>query len=227
MVEIGPGLGAITCPLLERVGRLDVVEIDADLAERIRHRCGPRGGLRVHTADALAFDFSSLAPEHRALRVAGNLPYNISTPLLFHLLEAADWILDMHFLLQKEVVERLAAGPGSKAYGRLSVMVQYRCEAEPLFRVGAGAFRPAPRVESAFVRMTPRRQPPVPVLDRQRFAMIVRVAFSHRRKTLRKALAGVVPAEAFQATGVDPGLRPEALTVEQFARLANATERRT
>ncbi|HHB13332.1 MAG TPA: 16S rRNA (adenine(1518)-N(6)/adenine(1519)-N(6))-dimethyltransferase RsmA [Chromatiales bacterium] len=222
MVEIGPGQGAITCPLLDRLGRLEVVEIDTELAATLGARCADRGDLRIHVADALEFDFRALAPAPHGLRVVGNLPYNISTPLLFHLLDAAEGIGDMHFLLQKEVVDRLTAPPGTRDYGRLSVMVQHRCATRALFRIGPGAFRPPPRVDSALVRIAPYPEPPFPVQDTQRFALIVRTAFSHRRKTLRRALAGVLEAETIEAAGIDPGRRPETLTVEEFVRLANA-----
>jgi 16S rRNA (adenine1518-N6/adenine1519-N6)-dimethyltransferase len=221
LVEIVPGQGAITRPLLERLGRLEVVELDRDLAAALPERCGSAGELRVHAADALEFDFCRLAPAPHTLRVVGNLPYNVSTPLLFHLLDQAQCIRDMHFLLQKEVVDRIVARPGGKDYGRLSVMVQARCAARALFHVGPGAFRPPPKVQSAFVRLTPFEAPPYPVRDPARFALIVRAAFAHRRKTLRRALAGVLPAQHMERAGIDPGLRAENLTVEQFARLAN------
>lgn len=221
LVEIGPGRGAITCDLLARAERLDVVEIDRDLAAALEERCARAGALHVHRADALRFDFSTLSPGPGTLRVVGNLPYNVSTPLLFHLLEQADRIRDMHFLLQKEVVDRLVAAPGGKDYGRLSVMVQHRCQAQSLFQVGPGAFRPPPRVQSAFVRLVPFPAPRFPVKDARRFDRIVRAAFAHRRKTLRKALTGVLPPEAIEAADIDPGLRAENLSVEQFARLAN------
>ncbi len=224
MVEIGPGQGAITGPLLELLGGLDVVELDRDLAAALPGRFHRPAGLRVHTADALEFDFAALAPEPRSLRVVGNLPYNISTPLIFHLLAQVQCIRDMHFLLQKEVVDRLVARPGGKDYGRLSVMVQFHCEPRALFGVGPGAFRPPPKIQSAFVRLTPHEHPPWPVRQPARFACIVRTAFGHRRKTLRRALAGVLSADAMERAGIDPGLRAENLSVAQFARLANTEE---
>jgi 16S rRNA (adenine1518-N6/adenine1519-N6)-dimethyltransferase len=220
LVEIGPGQGAITLPLLEAAGRLHVVEIDRDLVEPLRAKCQGTGELILHNADALRFDFCGLA-SGTSLRVVGNLPYNISTPLLFHLLSQAICIHDMYFMLQKEVVDRLSATPGSSAYGRLSVMVQYRCEVTPLFTIGAGAFRPAPRVESACVRLEPFRQPPVAVQDEAMLAAVVLQAFSMRRKTLRNALRERIGEQALQSLGIDPGMRAERLGIREFAALAN------
>ncbi len=223
MVEIGPGQGALTCELLPRLGRLDVVELDRDLIRPLAERCGSLGELRIHQADALKFDFRPLAPGPHALRVVGNLPYNISTPLLFHLIDQIEIIRDMHFMLQKEVVERLVARPGSHAWGRLAIMVQYHCATEMLFTVGPGAFRPAPKVESAVVRLVPHDTPPVDV-DAARLKRVVAQAFAHRRKTLRNNLRGLLEPEAIAALGIDPGLRPERLTLEQFAALARALD---
>jgi 16S rRNA (adenine1518-N6/adenine1519-N6)-dimethyltransferase len=220
LVEIGPGLGALTAPLLERCGRIEVIEIDRDVIPALRERCAGRGELVVHNADVLTVDFGSLAGGGAPLRVCGNLPYNISTPLLFHLLAAAGSIRDMHFMLQKEVVDRIVAPPGGKDYGRLTVMLAAACRSERLFRVGAGAFSPAPRVESAVVRVTPLPAPPFPLPDPARFARIVAAAFSMRRKTLRNSLRGLVGEETFAATGIDPGRRPETLRPDQFAALA-------
>ncbi len=221
MVEIGPGQGALTCELLSALGRLDVVELDRDLIPLLEQNCGNRGELHIHQADALQFDFCSLSPGPHQLRVVGNLPYNISTPLLFHLLEMSHCIRDMHFMLQKEVVERLTARPGSGAWGRLSVMIQFYCQAEMLFVVGPGAFRPAPKVESAVVRLVPHQQPPVDV-DPARLSALLQRAFAHRRKTLRNNLKGLLDADTIAALGIDPGLRPERLSLEDFARLARA-----
>jgi len=223
LVEIGPGGGALTGPILERCGRLDAVEIDRDLAAALLASPWARDGrLVVHTADALDYDFAALARDRGGrLRVVGNLPYNISTPLLFHLLDAASEIQDLHVMLQREVVDRLAAAPGDPAYGRLGVMVQFRCAVERLFSVGRGAFSPPPRVDSAVVRLVPLATPRAPVREAARFAEVVRRAFSARRKTLRNALAGLVDAAGFARAGVDPGTRPERLSVEDFARLAD------
>ena len=219
LVEIGPGEGALTAALLARIPRMHVVELDRDLVPRLRARFGD--ALEVHQADALRFDFAALAPPE-GLRVAGNLPYNISTPLIFHLLDNAAQIRDMTFLLQLEVVERLAAEPGSKQYGRLSVMVQYRCRAEALFRVGPGAFTPPPKVDSAVVRLLPYDTLPYPAQDEALFARVVAQAFAQRRKTLGRALRGMVDAPLIAATGIDPVRRAETLSVAEFVALADA-----
>jgi len=225
LVEIGPGLGALTGPLLARVDRLDVVELDRDLAASLPARLGEPANLIVHEADALRFDFRDLAGD-APLRVVGNLPYNISTPLLFHLLGQADNpagpIADMHFMLQDEVVERLVAGPGSRARGRLGVMTQARADVARLFGVPPDAFRPAPKVDSAVVRIVPRRlgdaeRSRLPALER-----VARAAFAQRRKTLRNTLKGLLDATAIEAAGVDPQRRAETLTQEEFERLAEA-----
>jgi len=220
LVEIGPGLGALTAPLLAAVGELDVVELDRDLLEPLRARCAGRGRLRIHQADALTFDFAALRGDGPPLRVTGNLPYNISTPLLFHLLAQAGHLRDLHFMLQQEVVERMAASPGAKDYGRLSVMIQYRCRVEPLFTVGPEAFRPPPKVWSALVRLVPRETCAVAIPDEDRFAEIVRRAFAQRRKTLRNSLQGLLDVRQIAAAGVDPGARPETLSLEAFAALS-------
>jgi 16S rRNA (adenine1518-N6/adenine1519-N6)-dimethyltransferase len=221
VAEIGPGRGALTRLLLERIKPLHAVELDRDLTAWLEAEYGG-AGLVVHAADALRFDFGALAPEGGRLRLIGNLPYNISTPLLFHLLDQGERIADMLFMLQKEVVDRLAAGPGSADYGRLSVMVQWRCRVERLFGVAPGAFSPPPRVDSAVVRLVPHEHPPVTVRDPARFAGIVRQAFGQRRKTLRNSLREFVGAEAMAALGIDPQRRPETLTLAEFAALANA-----
>jgi len=220
LVEIGPGQGAITVPLLQQTGRLAVVELDRDLVGPLRDRCSGLGELTVYNADALRFDFCELAG-NGPLRIVGNLPYNISTPLLFHLLAQHHCIRDMHFMLQKEVVERMAAIPGSRQYGRLSVMLQYRCEVIHLFNIGPGAFNPPPKVESAFVRLVPYTRPPIQVNDVAVFEQLVRQAFAQRRKTLRNALRGMLEADAISALGIDPVARAETLSVSDFAVLAN------
>ncbi len=222
LVEIGPGQGALTRPLLEACGRLDVVELDRDLVTPLQQQLGETGELIVHQADALRFDFCALKQGGQRLRVVGNLPYNISTPLLFHLMHQAECIEDMHFMLQKEVVQRMVASPGSKEYGRLSVMLAYYCETEMLFTVGPGAFFPAPKIDSAIVRLLPHRQPPVELRDAGLFAKLVAQAFSQRRKTLRNNLKGWLSAEAIAERDIDPGIRAERLTLAQFARLCNA-----
>ncbi len=220
VVEIGPGLGAITRGLLDSGCRLDAVELDRDLAARLEENFGTHPGFHLHQADALKFDFCALAADG-PLRVVGNLPYNISTPLLFHLLDQSHCLADMHFMLQKEVVERMAAAPGSRTYGRLSVMVQIRCAVEPLFTIRPGAFRPAPKVDSAFVRLVPCQQPPHPVADFALFAELVSRAFAQRRKTLRNTLKGLADEATLAACGLDPGWRAEAVSPAGFACLAN------
>ena len=221
MVEIGPGQGALTGPLLAHSDRLTVIELDRDLIPELLARFGDRPGFEVVQADALKFDYSALAGGDRPLRVVGNLPYNISTPLLFHLLASAERILDMHFMLQKEVVERICAAPDTEHYGRLSVSVAARADAQSLFNVGAGAFRPPPRVESAVVRLRPRA-PAFKIVNQVVFDLVVREAFNHRRKTLGNALKGVCGPAHFLTTGIDPIRRAETLSAEEFSRLANA-----
>jgi 16S rRNA (adenine1518-N6/adenine1519-N6)-dimethyltransferase len=218
IVEIGPGLGALTAPLAERVRQLHVVELDRDLADRLR--AGFRAErLAVHAADALRFDFGALPA---GLRVVGNLPYNISTPLLFRLIAFGSRLRDLHFMLQKEVVDRMVAAPSTSEYGRLSVMLQYRFEMAKLFDVGAGAFRPPPRVDSAVVRMIPRPAAALGARDEQILGRVVTAAFSKRRKTLRNALDGMIDEDGLRALGIEPRLRPENLRVDDYVRIANA-----
>lgn len=217
IVEIGPGRGALTLPLLERVPILHVVELDRDLAAQLPTLATP-DRLIVHQADALTFDFAALAPE-KALRVVGNLPYNISTPLLFHLLEQADAFIDMIFMLQKEVADRIVASPNNKDYGRLSVMLQCRLDVEHLFDVGPGAFTPPPKVQSSVIRLRPR-SPALSTPDQERFARVVQAAFAQRRKTLRNSLRGVIDEAGFARAGIDPTRRAETLTLQEFARLS-------
>jgi 16S rRNA (adenine1518-N6/adenine1519-N6)-dimethyltransferase len=222
LVEIGPGRGAITAGLLAATGVLDVVEIDRDLIGPLAERFAAAGGLTIHSADALTFDLCGLGEGDARLRVVGNLPYNISTPLLFRFLEQAGCVQDMHFMLQKEVVERIAAEPGCKAYGRLSVMIQAFCRATALFTIGPGAFTPAPKVESAFLRLTPYRPLPHPVTDAGTLSRLVAQAFSQRRKTLRNTLKGTLPPALLEDQGIDPGQRAETIAVDAYIRLANA-----
>jgi 16S rRNA (adenine1518-N6/adenine1519-N6)-dimethyltransferase len=206
--------------LLERCGRLEVIEIDRDLIPVLRQHCAGAGELIVHEADALEVDIGALHGGGPPLRICGNLPYNISTPLLFHLLESRAAIADMHFMLQKEVVERMAAKPGGKEYGRLTVMLAAVCRVEPLFRVGRGAFNPPPGVDSVVVRLVPHLDAPFPLPDRARFARFVAAAFSMRRKTLRNSLRGLIGPAEFEAAGIAPGRRAQTLTPAEFARLA-------
>ncbi|MCO6058699.1 16S rRNA (adenine(1518)-N(6)/adenine(1519)-N(6))-dimethyltransferase RsmA [Pseudomonas sp. MOB-449] len=221
LLEIGPGQGALTEGLLSSGAQLDVVELDLDLIPILQHKFSQLPNFRINQGDALKFDFRQLGAEPRSLRVVGNLPYNISTPLIFHLLAHADLIRDMHFMLQKEVVERLAAEPGGGDWGRLSIMVQYHCRVEHLFNVGPGAFNPPPKVDSAIVRLVPHEVLPHPAKDAALLERVVREAFNQRRKTLRNTLKGLLDAASIEAAGVDGGLRPEQLDLAAFVRLAD------
>jgi 16S rRNA (adenine1518-N6/adenine1519-N6)-dimethyltransferase len=216
LVEIGPGLGALTGPLLARLDRLHVVEIDRDLIARLRDQ--HQDCLVIHEGDVLDFDFTALGTD---LRVIGNLPYNISTPLLFRLAAHANRIRDVHVMLQREVVERMVAAPGDSEFSRLSVMLQYRFDMEKLFDVPADSFDPAPKVESAVVRLTPLRPLPHPARDETIFADVVARAFSQRRKTLRNTLKGVITAEQLAALGINAGARAQELPVADFVRIAD------
>jgi 16S rRNA (adenine1518-N6/adenine1519-N6)-dimethyltransferase len=219
IVEIGPGQAALTMPLAESGAELHLLEIDRDLAARLAGRFAATPNVNIHTGDALRMDFGELTG-YRPFRLVGNLPYNISTPLLFHVLQWNRLISDMHFMLQKEVVNRMAAGPGGKSWGRLSVMCQYHCRVTPLFNVPPSAFSPAPKVDSAIVRLEPYDEPPVQVSDMARFARVIAQAFSMRRKTLRNSLRKMVDASTMETAGIDPGARPETLSLEQFAALS-------
>jgi 16S rRNA (adenine1518-N6/adenine1519-N6)-dimethyltransferase len=220
IVEIGPGRAALTVPLADSGAELHLLEIDRDLAAALRRQFDGRPNVRLHLGDALQADFTELCGG-RPFRLVGNLPYNISTPLLFHALQWSGLITDMHFMLQQEVVDRMAAGPGGKARGRLSVMCQYHCEVTPLFSVPPEAFRPAPKVNSALVRLVPHAHPPVRIGDLARFERLLAQAFSMRRKTLRNSLRALLTAEQITAAGIDPGQRPETLTLQQFAALCD------
>ncbi|MBI3773653.1 MAG: 16S rRNA (adenine(1518)-N(6)/adenine(1519)-N(6))-dimethyltransferase RsmA [Gammaproteobacteria bacterium] len=220
IVEIGPGLGAITQHLLDAAGSLDVVELDRDLVTQLEKNFADHN-IRIHSGDALRFDFCTLAQPTEKLRIVGNLPYNISTPLLFHLMDQLSCIRDIHCMLQKEVVDRLAAEPNSDDYGRLSVMIQYHCEVAKLFDVGPESFSPAPKVDSAVARLRPHAQKPVSVTDETIFSKIVAQAFSQRRKTLRNALKLWLTAEEMEPLGIDSSRRPETLSLKEFADLSN------
>lgn len=220
IVEIGPGRGAITVPLLEAAGAIDVVEIDRDVLPMLEARCRGRGELRVHVEDALEFDLRALRGDGPPLRLVGNLPYNISTPLLFRFLEQLDAVSDMHFMLQKEVVARMAAKPGGKDYGRLTVMLAPWVSVEPLFDIGTGAFSPPPRVVSTFFALHPHERPPFDLGDADAYAKVVAAAFSQRRKTLRNSLGALLAPAQIVAAGIDAGARPETLSPAQFAALA-------
>jgi len=219
IVEIGPGEGALTLPLLRAAGHMTAIELDRDLIESLATRTRDIGALNLISADVLTVDFGALAGD-TALRIVGNLPYNISTPILFHCLDYAGSIRDMHFMLQKEVVDRMAAPPGSKTYGRLSVMLQLRCTVEPLFKVPPGAFRPPPKVDSAVVRLTPRPPAERPDVDGALVARVVKAAFGQRRKTLANALHGVASAQQIESSGIEPRVRAEQLAPAAFVALA-------
>jgi 16S rRNA (adenine1518-N6/adenine1519-N6)-dimethyltransferase len=216
IVEIGPGMGALTRPLLESNCQLDVIELDRDLIENLKSL-----KLRIYNADVLKFDFKQLMTTGLPLRIVGNLPYNISTPLLFHLLKYQHDIMDMTFMLQKEVVDRMIAAPASSEYGRLSVMLQYYCQMEKLFDVSPDSFTPAPKVDSSVVQLIPYSKPPVIVNDQQYFARLVTSAFAQRRKTLRNNLKHLLDITDIEAVGINPQARAETLTLQQFALLAN------
>lgn len=220
VVEIGPGLGALTTRLLPLVGILEVIELDRDVIPPLIKACQGLGTLDVHQGDALKFDFRQLATALATpLRIVGNLPYQISTPLLFHLVEHIEVIQDLHFMLQKEVVDRLSATPGSKTYGRLSVMVQYHFQVYPLFTVDPQAFNPPPRVTSKVVRLIPKPMTEA-TTHYPLFCTIVREAFNHRRKIISNSLQGIVTIEALKQAGVDPHCRPEELSVADFVRIS-------
>ena len=219
VVEIGPGEGALTQALIGSGCQLDAVELDRDLRTRLLAAFSTYPGFTLHSADALNFDFAALATYDTPLRVVGNLPYNISTPLIFKLLEQAKVIADMHFMLQLEVVERLAASPGSKDWGRLGVMAQFQCEVEQLFEVPPEAFYPPPKVQSAMVRLTPHSEPPYPDVDRTSLSAVVTQAFSQRRKTLRNNFKGTLEDDDFEALQIDPSARAETLAIDDFVAI--------
>ncbi len=221
LVEIGPGPGALTLPLLAATGELTAIELDRDLIPDLRNKAASCGRLEIIEADVLSVDLSALAGD-RPLRVVGNLPYYISSPILFHCLHHIDALTDMHFMLQKEVVQRMAAAPGNRIYGRLSVMLQLVCEVTQLFTVPPGAFRPPPKVDSAVVRLRPRAPDQRPDVDADSLSRVVRTAFSQRRKTLSNALSPLLSAERIAETGIDPRARAETLSPADFIRLTKA-----
>ncbi|RTE85624.1 MULTISPECIES: 16S rRNA (adenine(1518)-N(6)/adenine(1519)-N(6))-dimethyltransferase RsmA [Gammaproteobacteria] len=228
LVEIGPGLAALTLPVAESIQKLHVVELDRDLADRLESHPTIGDRVIVHRSDALKFNFIELSEQlGQPLRVFGNLPYNISTPLIFHLLNSAEHIQDMHFMLQKEVVDRMAAGPGSKTFGRLSVMVQQRCKVEPVLHVPPHAFTPAPKVDSAVVRLTPYANPPYPVENLATLNHVCHTAFHQRRKTLRNNLKKLMSEEQIIELGLSPSARPETLAVSDFVKIANWVEQQS
>lgn len=232
LIEIGPGLGALTCQLIQPLSHLTVVELDRDIIPKLLARCSKQktsanpsslSKLTIMAQDALTLDLAPLATEG-PLRIAGNLPYNIATPLIFHLLEQSQYIADMTFMLQKEVVDRLAAHPGNRDYGRLSLMVQAVAEVEALFVVPPSAFNPPPKVDSAIVRLAPRTQPLVPNDLKPLFGELVGLAFAHRRKTLQNNLKHRLPTSTIELAGIDPGTRAEQVSLDEFINLARITQ---
>ncbi|MGL1955872.1 MAG: 16S rRNA (adenine(1518)-N(6)/adenine(1519)-N(6))-dimethyltransferase RsmA [Colwellia sp.] len=221
LVEIGPGLGALTEPVIDRAGKLSVIELDRDLAKRLRHHPFLASKITIYETDALKFDFAQLSTEEKPLRIFGNLPYNISTPLIFHLLTFKDKVKDMHFMLQKEVVERMAASPNCKAYGRLSIMTQYQCQVFPVMEIGPEAFKPAPKVDSAIVRLIPHQAIKNPVKKISALNTVCLTAFNQRRKTIRNSFKKLLSEEQLISLAIDPTLRPENLSIDEYIKLAN------
>ena len=219
IVEIGPGLGALTRKILAESGKISVIELDREVIPKLKFNCDGQGELTIYEQDALKTDFTTFA-EKQKLRVVGNLPYNISTPIMFRLYEQLHVIQDMHFMLQKEVVQRMVAAPGSKAYGRLSVMTQYSCQAQMLFIVPPEAFYPAPKVDSAIIRLVPKESP-LPLKDFNLFSAIVSEAFNQRRKTIRNVWKKRLENEDFEQLSLDLKLRPENLSLDEFVKVAN------
>ena len=218
IVEIGPGAGALTTKLLPLTHSMDVIELDCDVIPKLKENCKNSPTLRIHIEDVLRSNFVQFPPP---LRLVGNLPYNISTPLLFKAIENINIIKDMHFMLQKEVAERIVATPGSKIYGRLSVMIQYYCDVELLLHIGPGAFSPPPKVDSAFVRLIPRKHCAVVAQNKELFGEIVRSVFCHRRKIILNSLKKYITAPQLEAIGINPMLRPEQLKIDEFVQISN------
>lgn len=221
LIEIGPGQGALTYPLLQRCERLLAIELDRDLIPVLERQAKQFGQLEIINADILKFELTSIASSEK-FRLVGNLPYNISTPLMFHLLQSAQLIKDMHFMVQKEVAQRIVASCADSSYGRLSVMMQYHCQCQYLFEVAPGCFKPPPKVDSAVIRLIPRDAPVADIGDYENFSQIVQTAFSQRRKTISNSLKTMLDRETIVACGVDPGLRAEKLDISDFARLSKA-----
>ncbi len=221
LVEIGPGQAALTRPLLASGAELHLIEIDRDLVSQLQKQFSDNDNITIHACDALKANLPEITGK-RPFRLIGNLPYNISTPLIFHILQWHEQVVDMHFMLQKEVVDRMAAAPGSRTYGRLSVMTQFRCKVTPLFDVFPESFSPVPRVSSSIVRLQPLQEPPADAGSFKNFKRLVSAAFSQRRKTLRNSLRELLTADQIQAAGIDPGQRAEQLSLSQFAALARS-----
>jgi len=218
ILEIGPGLGALTVQILPQAKHMLAIELDKDVIPRLQNQCAQLGDLKVYNQDFLKTDLSQFPTP---IRLIGNLPYNISTPILFKAIDNIDSIKDMHFMLQKEVAQRIAAQPGSKTYGRLSIMVQYHCKVELLMHVGPGSFTPPPKVDSAIIRLTPKAQHSIQALDNKLFSDIVRTAFCQRRKTIHNSLKDYITTEGLQSIGIDPKTRPEQLGVDEFVLISN------
>ena len=221
VIEIGPGKGALTSSLYQSAGKLNVIELDRDLIPILQRNLGSPTALKIHNVDALKFDFSTLASVDSKARIVGNLPYNISTPLLFHLISFAPIIADMHFMLQKEVVDRITAQPNNKSYGRLSVMLQYFCFTEKLFDVHPAAFNPEPKVDSAIIRLSPYPEKPFTVINESIFHKVVTQSFAQRRKTLRNNLKQIFSDQDILSLDIEPSIRAESLSLEQFVQLSN------
>lgn len=220
LVEIGPGMGAITIPLLSLVKQIDAVELDKELIPILQQKAKDLGSLTIHQQDILKFDLHNIDRAPNSLRVVGNLPYNISTPLIFHLLDQKELIIDMHFMLQQEVAQRLAASPNSKQYGRLTIMAQYHCDIEILVTVPPNAFKPAPKVYSSFVRLTPKT-PLIKANSIENLDTLVKHAFAMRRKTISNALKGLITIEQLNDLGINPVLRPEQISLENYVTMSN------
>lgn len=221
IVEIGPGLGALTQEILAQTGKIDVIELDRDVIPKLEHNCKGLGELNIHQADVLQFDFNQLVDSEKKLRIVGNLPYNISTPLLFHLLDYKSLIQDMFFMLQKEVVDRICADVGASDYGRLTVMLQYHMQTNHLFDVPPESFKPAPKVNSAIINLMPYTQPPYQANNYEVFAKLVHHAFSHRRKTIKNNLKDVCDNSILELLNISPQARPQELSVQNYVDLAN------
>lgn len=225
IVEIGPGEGVLTGPLVNQCKQFHAIEIDRDLAGRLAAHYGHDSRVQIHQGDALKVDICSLAHAEEKLRLVGNLPYNVSTPLLFHFMRHIDCVRDMHFMLQKEVVDRIVASPGSKSYGRLSILIQMLCDVESLFDIGPGAFRPPPKVWSAVIRLKPRQQPLIGKEKIHALEQFGQVLFSQRRKTLRKILQGIISVDTLERLGIDSSRRPETLALEEIVALLDLLPR--
>lgn len=225
IVEIGPGLGVLTQCLVGRVGYYDAIEIDWDLVHKLKLVYGEEKSFHLHCADALTFDLHSLLQGTEHLRLIGNLPYNITTPLLFHVMQYAAIVEDMHFMVQREVADRLVASPGSKTYGRLSVMMQYYAQVEKVFDVAPTSFAPSPKVYSSFIRLIPFKTLPFAANNQENFATIVQTAFNQRRKTIHNSLKEWVTEQQWQEMAINPQLRPEQLSLEQFVMISNIIDK--